>query len=160
MLEKGIEDGLVEEDLKNLKLLATAYTMSQEMDEAIGAWRDATKHAEDGQVYYRLAQALSREDRHAQAVEAYRGALDEGDLNDPADAQFWMGISLMQLERWDEATRAFRSAAKDDDKEKSARQYIQYIDGERRRQEELRKMVDDTADTSAPDAPARQPADD
>lgn len=159
VLEKGIQDGLVEENLKNLKLLATAYTMAQEMDDAIGAWRDATQHAEDGQVYYRLAQALSREDRHEEAVDAYRGALDVGDLDDTADVQFWLGISLMQLERWDEATRAFRVAAKDEDKEKSARQYIQYIAGEKRRQEELKQMVD-TADASAPEAPAEEPADD
>ena len=142
VLEKGFKDGLIEENEKNIKLLATSYTMAQEMAKAIDAWRDATKYAEDGQLYYRLAQALSREDRHDEAVTAYRDALEEGGLNDIADAHFWLGISLMQLERWDEATRAFREAAKDKDKAKSARQYIQYIAGEKNRQEELRKMLE------------------
>lgn len=158
VLEKGFRDGLVEENEKNIKLLATAYTMSQEMSKAIDAWRDATKYAEDGQLFYRLAQALSQEDRHDEAVSAYRDALDEGGLMDRADAQFWLGISLMQLERWDEATAAFRQAAKDKDKEKSARQYIQYIAGEKRRQEELRKMLE-TADTPTP-PPSVEQADD
>lgn len=154
VLEQGFKAGLVEENEKNIKLLATAYTMSQEMEKAIDAWRDATKYAEDGQLHYRLAQALSREDLHDDAVDAYRDALDKGNLADRADAQFWLGISLMQLERWDEATRAFREAAKDDDKEKSARQYIQYIAGEKRRQEELKRMLE-TAQNPTPPPQAR-----
>ncbi len=142
VLEKGFSDGLIEENEKNIKLLATAYTMAQEMSKAIDSWRDATKYAEDGQLFYRLAQALSREDRHAEAVKAFRDALKKGGLNDVADTQFWLGISLMQLERWDEATSAFRQAAKDKSMAKNARQYIQYIAGEKRRQEELKKMLE------------------
>lgn len=145
ILEKGFKDGIVEENEKNIKLLATAYTMAQEMDKAIDAWRDATKHTDDGEISYRLAQALSREDRHKEAIEAYREALDKGDLRDRYEVQFWLGISLMQLERWDEATRAFREAAKDDDMEKNARQYIRYIAGEKRRQEELKRMLEVSA---------------
>ncbi len=142
VLEKGFKDGLVEENEKNMKLLATAYTMSQESSKAIDAWRDAAKFAEDGESFYRLAQALSQQDRHKEAVDAYKSALDQGGLSDIPDVQFWMGISLMQLERWDAATTAFREAAKDKDKEKNARQYIRYIAGEKRRQEEIRKMLD------------------
>ena len=49
----------------------------------------------------------------------------------------------MQLERGDSATESFRSAAKlDKKKAKQSRQYIRYIAGERRRQEELRKMLE------------------
>jgi tetratricopeptide (TPR) repeat protein len=142
VLQKGLKDGLVEENEKNMKLLATSYTMAQEMDEAIDAWRDATKYAEDGELFYRLAQALSQQDRHKEAVSAYRNALKRGDLSDPSDVSFWLGISLMQLEEWDDATKAFRDAAKDKSMERSARQYIRYIAGEKRRQEELRKMLE------------------
>lgn len=143
ILEKGIKDGIVEENEKNLKLLATAYTLSQETSEAIDAWRDATRYAEDGELFYRLAQALAQNDRHKEAVEAYADAERKGDLDKPADVAFWKAISLMQLERWDEATQAFRSAMRqDEDKEAQARQYIRYIAGEKRRQEELRKMLE------------------
>lgn len=141
VLKKGMDKGIVEENEDNLKLLAQSYTMAQEMSEAIDAWRAATKFAEDGDLHLRLAQALSRQDRHEEAVKAYRDAIDKGDLRDVHDTQFWLGISLMQLERWDEATRAFREAAKDDEISKRARQYIRYIAGEKRRQEELRAML-------------------
>ena len=145
ILEKGFKDGLIEENEKNLTLLATAYTMSQETDNAIDAWREATRFAENGDLHYRLAQALAQEDRHKEAVDAYSDAQKKGDTDDPDDIAFWKGISLMQLERWDAATRSFRNAAKLGDKrmKKQTRQYIRYIAGEKRREEELRKMLED-----------------
>ena len=143
VLERGFKSELVKEDEKNLKLLATAYTMAQEMSQAIDAWRDATRYAEDGELHYRLAQALAQEDRHAEAIDAYSAAEKKGKLKDAADVAFWKGISQMQLERWDDATASFRQAQRlDKSKEKQTRQYIRYIQGEKRRQEELRKMLE------------------
>jgi tetratricopeptide (TPR) repeat protein len=142
VIEAGMKSGLVKEDEKNMKLLAQSWTMSQDTDNAIKAWTGATEHAEDGEIFYRLAQAQANDDRHKEAVNSYRAALKEGDLSKPHDVEFWMGISLMQLERWDEATRAFREASKDKKKSKQCRQYIRYIKGEKRRQEELRKMLE------------------
>ena len=145
VLEKGFEDDIVVRDEKNLKLLATAYTMAQEMPSAIAAWGNAAKYSRDGEVHYRLAQALAQEDRYKEAVTAYRKALEKKGLSKEADVQFWLAITLMNLERWDEATRAFRAAERlDRKKRKTVRQYIQYITGEKRRQEELRRMAEDT----------------
>jgi tetratricopeptide (TPR) repeat protein len=141
VLEKGFKEDVIEANEKNLKLLATCYTMSQEYSKAIDAWRDATKFDEDGETFFRLAQALSRQDRHREAVKAYQSAVDNDNKN-PSDVYFWMGISLMNLEDWDNATVAFRQAQKDKDKEKTVRQYIRYITGEKRRQEELKKMLE------------------
>lgn len=142
VLEKGFKSGLIEENEKNLKLLATAYTMSQEMSKAINAWRNATRFTDDGELHYRLAQALANEDRHKEAVKSYKDALDGGELKDLGDVNFWFGISLMQLEDWDDAIKAFRAAAKADrSMTRQTTQYIRYIRGEKHRQEELRKML-------------------
>ena len=143
ILEKGFKEKVIEQNEKNLRLLATAYTLSQETNQAIDAWRDATKYAEDGGLFFRLAQALAAEDRHKEAVKAYKDAQKKGDLKKPADAAFWQGISEMQLERWNSATKSFRKASKlDKKKAKQSRQYIRYIAGEKRRQRELRKMLE------------------
>ena len=143
VLMKGIKDRIVKEDERNMKLLATAYTLSQEVDEAIDAWRNAARYSEDGETYYRLAGVLAQEDRHKEAIEAYQDAQDKGDLKRPAEVAFAKAISQMQLERWNSATRSFREAIRlDRKKEKQARQYIRYIAGEKRRQEELRKMLE------------------
>ena len=148
IMEKGFKEGLIKENEKNLTLLATAYTMAQETNSAIDAWRDATKYAEDGDLHYRLAQALAQEDRHKEAIQAYTAAQKKGDTKDPDDIAFWKGISQMQLERWNGATRSFRDAAKLGDKKmkRQTRKYIRYIAGEKRRQRELRKMLEDVGE--------------
>ena len=142
ILEKGFKDGLVEENEKNIRLLASSYTMAQEFNQAIGAWRKATRFAEDGEIYYRLAQALASEDRHKEAVKAYRDAIKTGDLKNKVDVTFWLGISLMQVQDWNAATKAFREAAKTKKRAKSARSYIRYIASEKRRLAALKEMLE------------------
>jgi tetratricopeptide (TPR) repeat protein len=142
ILEKGFKSELIEKNEKNIRLLATAYTMSRNYSQAIDSWKEATNYAKDGEIFYRLAQALSNEDRHKEAVAAYRDALDEEDgVKDIEEVQFWLGISLMQLEEWDDAQKAFRLAAKDKSRRKSSNQYIQYIASERKRQAALKEML-------------------
>lgn len=143
VLEAGIDADIVEQNEKNLRLLATCYTLAQEMSKAIEAWRRASEFAEDGDIFYRLAQALAQQDRHEEAVKAYDRALEDDELKDPSDAHFWLAISHMQLSNWDLATSAFRSAARLDDKmAKQSRQYIRYIAGEKRRLAALKEMLE------------------
>jgi len=143
ILEKGIKEDIIEKNEKNLRLLATCYTVAQEMSKAIDAWKRASEYAEDGDIFYRLAQALAQQDRHEEAVKAYNKALDDKDLKSPSDAQFWLAISHMQLANWDLATTAFRAASKLDEKmAKQSRQYIRYIAGEKRRLAALKDMLE------------------
>lgn len=139
----GLKKGYIEESQKVMKLLAQSYTMAREMDKAIVAWEKATKYAKDGQIYYRLAQALSNEDRHKEAVAAYRNALKKGKLDKPADVSFWMGISLMQLQDWDKAIDAFNKTAELDEKQaKRCEQYIAYIKTEKNRLQKIQEMLE------------------
>ena len=72
-----------------------------------------------------------------------RQALEDDELKSPSDAHFWMAISHMSLENWDQASTAFKAASKLDKKiEKQARQYIRYIAGEKRRQAALKEMLE------------------
>lgn len=142
VLEKGFEEELIEENEKHLRLLATAYTLSQEATAAIDTWRKATKYADDGELHYRLAQALANEDRHVEAIESYEAALEKGELKKPADVNFWLAVSQMQLERWEAAIDSFTEAGElDEDKEEQTSNYITYIKGERARLEALDRAL-------------------
>ena len=143
VLEQGLKDEIVEANEKNLRLLATCYTLSQDMAKAIDAWERASQYAEDGEIFYRLAQALAQEDRHKEAIGAYVKALDDEELKSASDAHFWLAISHMSLENWDQASKSFRSAGKLDKKlAKQTRQYIRYIAGEKKRQAALKEMLE------------------
>jgi tetratricopeptide (TPR) repeat protein len=143
VLEQGFSDKILKKSEKNLTLLATSYTMAQEMEKAIIAWKDAAKSADNGEIHYRLAQALAQQEHYSEAIKSYQKSLNSTDLlkKKESDAYFWMGISLMALERWDEAVRAFRNSEKADSKKrKTVRQYVTYITGEKRRLAELKRM--------------------
>ena len=143
VLEEGLESGIVEENEKNMRLLATAYTLAQEHSDAINAWRDSAKYAEDGDIDYRLAQALANEDRHKEAVESYRDAIKKGDLRKESDVYFWLAISQMQLEDWEGAKDSFRAVARlDEDMEDLTRKYIKSISREQTRLEKIKAMLE------------------
>jgi len=141
VLEKGFDEGVIEKNEKNIRLLAMSYTMAQEFTKAINAWREATEYAEDGEIHFRLAQALSTEDRHKEAIKSYKDALNEGDLKNLEDVNYWMGISLMQDQQWSAATKAFRIARKDKKKARSSNQMMKYIVSEQRRLKALAEMA-------------------
>ena len=143
ILEQGFKDEVVKRNEKNLKLLATAYTMAQEMPDAITAWGAASDYATDGDIFYRLAQAQAREEQFRDAVKSYKKAIKFGDLTNPGDVYFWLAIAQMNLEDWNGASKSFRSSGKADKrKSKAVNQYIRYIAGEKRRQKELKKMAE------------------
>jgi|TARA_Y100000310_G_scaffold343462_1_gene451197 tetratricopeptide (TPR) repeat protein len=140
VMAKGMDDGVVKSNEKNLRTLGMAWTMAQETEKAISTWRRASEYAEDGEIFYQLARALALEDQHADAVVAYRDALDKGDLKKPSEVSLLLGISEMQLGKWDKAVDAFKVASKDKQKAKQCRQYIKYVRGEKRREAELARM--------------------
>ena len=140
ILEKGFKSEVIEKNAKNIRILASAYTMAQEHDKAIDAWKDAGTYADTGEIAYRLAQALSNEDRHKEAVVAYRQALNKGGLRNISEVNFWLGISQMQVKSWNDAKTSFRAAAKDKKHAKSARRYIRYIESEVKRIRALKEM--------------------
>ena len=143
ILEEGFKKGVIEENEKNIKLLAMAYTMAQEHTKAIDAWTDATRFAEDGTIFYRLAHALQSEDRHREAIKAYDDALDAGGMDDESEIHFWKGNSLLQLNEYDAAIEAFRESRKGENKtrRRTADQYIKYIRSEKQRIAALEAMT-------------------
>lgn len=140
VLREGLDRDFVEKNERNIRLLGQAYTMAQESDLAIDAWREASNYAEDGMIYFRLAQALASSDRHEEAVGAFDKALELGGLRSETEVNFWMGISLMQLERWEPAILQFTNAGRDESRKDTVDQYIRYIRGERNRQRQLAEL--------------------
>jgi len=58
MLEKEMDAGNVERSVENLELLSQLWSQAREHREAIPVLREAAQKAEDGNLYFRLGQAL------------------------------------------------------------------------------------------------------
>ena len=123
---------VVKDNEKNLKLLADAWRMAQEIDIAIPIMEKAAKLAKDGQTFIILGSLYLSEDKLEEAVDAIEQGLKKGKVKDPSQARLTLGQAYFELQNFEQAKKEFRIAARDDDKKikKTANSWIKYTENE------------------------------
>lgn len=141
ILERGINDGIVEGNERNYRLLSQAWMMAQDDRRAIPPLREAARRSGDGQLYLQLAQSHLNLDQHQECVEAARAGLNRGGLRRPDTANVVLGMCLYEMQQYEPAKAAFRAARTDDRSRRTANQWIEFIDREVARREDLRRQM-------------------
>lgn len=141
LLQEAVDAKQVDATLSNLRLLSQAWYMAGEDIKAIPPLQRAAQISDDGELYVRLAQSYLNLDRHAEAAEALRAAINKGSVRRPGDANIMLGMSLYELDKLDQARSAFRAAANYDTNERTARQWIDHIGKEEVRRAEIAKAL-------------------
>lgn len=129
VLIDGLEKGVVEKTKDNYRLLATAWTQAKEWDEALGAFEQAAKLDEDGELFLRMAQIQQMRANWAGVKESADNALQKGGLDeeDIGKAYLLRGQYHAENKQYDQALEAFRQARRYEDTQERARQWIRYI---------------------------------
>jgi tetratricopeptide (TPR) repeat protein len=140
ILQKGVDQKQVEKTSKNLELLAAAWSLAKEQDKSIPIMEEAAKKSEDGELYARLSQLYLSIDNYQGAVKAGKEALKR-DLKKPSDVHLYLGMSLYNLEKFDDALKAFRQARKDKTVAKQANLWIRLVESEKARIEKLNETA-------------------
>ncbi len=135
VLEKGINDRIVEGNDRNLRLLSQAWYQAREDQKAIPPLRLAAETAKDGELYVRLAQAHINLDQWKEASAAANEALRLGGLKRDDQANIMLGMALFNQKLLEQARVAFERAKKDQRSARAADQWIQYVDSEVKRRE-------------------------
>src|SRR5690606_30903738 len=94
VIQEGLDKGLLPADAKTYTYLGQAYYFSDQIEPAIGAFRQAAAAAKDGEPGPYLSQPLSNEDRQGEAKAAAQAALAKG-LKKPGEA--WMVIGRSEF---------------------------------------------------------------
>jgi tetratricopeptide (TPR) repeat protein len=141
ILEKGLADGIVEETESNFRLLSQAWQMAAEYEKAIGPLKQAAKITDDGELDVRLANSYLNLSRYDDCVTATRSGLKKGGLKRPAIAQELLGMCLYENEKYEDAKKAFRQAAKDKKIEKRARNWMRFIESEQARIAQINESI-------------------
>jgi tetratricopeptide (TPR) repeat protein len=141
VMEEGFKKGAVEKTAQNYRLLANAYTLSQEDKKALGPLTQAARLSNDGELDVRLGQAYLNLDQYDKAVESLRKGLSKGGIRNASDVQIMLGMSLFELKQYDSAKQAFATARNDKSRAKAATQWLQYIESEEERQRQLRDAL-------------------
>jgi len=137
ILEKGLNDGTIEANQANWRLLSQAWQLAREDEKALPALTEAASRAEDGELDMMLAQSYANLARWDECVEAARSGIRRGGLDRPDTANLLLGNCLAEMKEYNAARTAFEAALRDDRSRAQAQQWIQYIEDEQFRERQL-----------------------
>jgi tetratricopeptide (TPR) repeat protein len=138
-LEKAISDGIVEDDLANLRLLSQAWGAAREDEKALPVLQRAAALSSDGKLDLRIAYSYLNVDDYAKAADAVRAALRKGGLRNAAEARILLGTALFNDDKFKEAKEVF-NAANTGSTANRAQQWLTHISKEEARRAELARV--------------------
>jgi hypothetical protein len=141
MLEKGMEDGLIQRNERNYRLIAQAWMQAQDDRRALAPLGEAAKRSNDGQLHLQLAQSHLNLYEYDKCVEAARAALNRGGLRRPDTANLVLGTCLLELQRYGPAREAFSAARADSRSRTAADRWIDFIDREVARKRDIERQL-------------------
>ena len=123
---------VIKETEKNLKLLADSWRMAQEIDKAIPVLEKAAKMSKDGKSYVLLGNLYLSEDKIEQAVDSIKKGLKKGKIEKISQVHLTLGQAYFELQKFDDAKKEFRIAARDKDKKvkTTANNWLKYTENE------------------------------
>lgn len=139
ILEKGLEDGSIEETESNWRLLSQAWQLAREDEKALPALTEAASRSDDGELDVMLAQSYANLGRWEECAEAARTGIRRGGLERPDRANLLLGNCLAEMKEYSAARTAFEAAQRDERSRSMAQQWLQYLDDEEDRERQLRE---------------------
>ncbi len=144
LLQREMANGNIEPTAQNLEMLAQAYLMAANIEEAVTPLKKAAKMADNGETYLQLARTYMSLSRWQEAEQSVELALKKGDLRDEAGAYMLLGMNQFNQKHYRDARTAFARAGEDPDQEKLAKQWMDYLE----REEEKRELARQAAEPS------------
>ena len=114
LLEKGLQNGNVENTQRNWELLASSYQQIHKELKAIDVLKEAAKQFPDaGQLEFTIAQTYYTLDDMANAYKHANAALNKGNLDKRSTVLLFTAYIGFELQKYDEALKFAEEAAKD-----------------------------------------------
>lgn len=130
ILEGGISEERIEEDVQAWEMLANSWLLAREYDKSIDPLARAAELSPEGNLYARLGQVHLDRESWEPAADALTEALVRGELDDPGNTNLLLGIALYHQKQTERARRYFAKAASDDKTRESADKWLQLLERE------------------------------
>lgn len=129
LLEAGLKNGTIENDLKNWELLALTYQQLDRPFKGIETLKNAAKaFPKSGQIEFMIAQAYHSLDKPEEALPHLQAAIAKGDLQKPASVYLFLAYVGYELKKFDIALEAAKKAATFPEGAKDAQNMIKGIE--------------------------------
>ena len=143
IIEKGINDKIIEPTVKNLEVLGTAWYQAKELKKALASLERASKKSDSGELQSRIAGIYLDLGKDKEAYEASIKAEKKGSVKRPDSNYLVMGNALVNLHCYKDAIVAFKKSLKAAKTKKDKRyptQWIKFADVEGTRLGKLRDL--------------------
>lgn len=141
VMQGAINDGLLEENLRNLKFLGQCLQLAKENDKAVPVMRAAAELSADGELYAQLAQLFLNIDKFDDAITNAELALEKGNLRNQGTVHLVLGMSYYNQRQFVKALDQLAKAEEFKNTRKMAEQWQQFVSGEKRTFEALQAEV-------------------
>ena len=137
ILEKGLNDGTIEQTESNWRLLSQAWQLAREDEKALPALTEAASRSDSGELNVMLAQSYANLGQWEECADAARDGIRRGGLDRADQANLLLGKCLAEQKEYTAARTAFEAASRDDRSRNAAQQWLQYIQDEQDRERQL-----------------------
>jgi len=132
MMQQAMDDGILEENLRNLKFLGQCYQLAKEIDKAVPVMQAAADLSDDGQIYAQLSQLLLNIDEFDSAIESAQLAIEKGSLRNPGTIHLVLGMAYYNKHEFAKALEELAKAESFKSSKKMAEQWQNFVRGEKR----------------------------
>jgi len=143
IMEKGINGGGVKKTLKNYRIYSQALFAAREYEKALAPLTRAAELSSDGKLYNQLGLSYVQLNRWREAEGALKKAINKRGLSDTGAAHISLGLTQFEQKKFNEAIATFNRATNYEKVSKDARNWINYVQAEVRRIEELNAPVEE-----------------
>lgn len=142
IIEEGLRQNIIRPTEKNLRFLASCYSVAQEFEKAIRPLQQAASKADTGESDALLGNALFQLARWREAADAFETALNKGGIQQRDTLWLLLGQTYLNLHQFDRARYAFQQVLPSESRAQQAEQWIKYTEYERKRYQELGLIKD------------------
>ena len=118
ILQKGIDAGQVDLEVKNWRMLSQAWFLAQDDQMAIAALREAAKLSDDGELDIRLARSLANTADFEGCVYSATTGINKGDLKRDDESYITLGMCQFEVASYEGSKESFGFAEIDAERRK------------------------------------------
>lgn len=129
ILQKGMDDGLIEKTEKMLTQLGDTWYQAEELDKALLAFGEAGKLADDGKIDLRRGYLFADTEKWAEAGMAMNSAIKKGGIKEREIADAWLlkGMAEFNTKEYKAARNSFGNASRYQKTSKAAQQWLKHM---------------------------------
>ncbi len=148
IIKAGMDAGLIPEDEDNLRTLVQMYQLAFEFDEAVAPATRLAEVSESGDGFDTLGYVYYMLKDYEASAQAFRDAIDKGNLDNPADTNLFLARALVELDEYDEAEAAARRSADlgDESDNRAANNYLNFISAQAARYNAIQQRKQNVID--------------